>query len=149
MKSIRLFTLAASALLLSGCVHPQIVSSYDALRSALQSGDRVEIAGSAGIVTGTVETVSADSIVVMSGSARREIPRAAIARLEKQERTVRRGALMGLAIGGGTGAHRGSAMQRRRLCGDSHGRTAARSSAAIGAAAGARPRATLIYVAHR
>ena len=51
-------------------------------------------------MSGSLEEVSADSVIVSSEGARRDFSRQAIVRLEKLERMRRRSALKGLAIGG-------------------------------------------------
>jgi len=160
VKSVgRALALMSAAFLQTGCVHPQTIGSYDELRSALKPGDRVEVTTSAGaasarsaVVSGDVEAVSADAVTIVSDGERRVISRPTIAQLDKMERTWRRGMLMGLAIGGGTSA----AVAGFSDCG--MGRTSCPGTRAsgiaggaligigIGAAVGAKPRTTLIYV---
>lgn len=163
MKSVvGAFTLMGAAFLQTGCVHPQMIGSYDELRGVLKPGDRVEVTASAGPVSSgsepvssNVEAVSADAITIVSEGARRVIARPTIAQIDKMERPWRRGMLMGLAIGGGTGA----AMAGFSDCG--LGRTScpgtrvggivgsALLGIGIGAAVSAKPRATLTYEANQ
>jgi hypothetical protein len=153
MRSVGLFSLIMSAFLLAACVHPQIVGSYEALRARLKPGDGVELIASAGRVSGTVETMTADSIVVISEGSRREFLRGDVSRVEKIDRPWRRSAVKGLLIGGGTGAAIAAFSDCRAgeiSCGGMRVGGAAGSALiglGIGAVAGARPRATIIYVA--
>jgi len=153
MKSVRSFPLLISALLLSGCAHPPVISSYASLRAALVPGDHVVVTASAAPVPGVVEAVSGNSLTITSDHARREFPRETIARVEKLERPWRRTTLTGLAIGGGTGAAIAGFSDCRAgetSCGGTRASGIAGSAlvgVGIGAAAGAKLRATLIYVA--
>ena len=72
-----------SAVLLTGCVHPRIVSSYADLRIVLKPEDRIVVTTSAGPVSGVVvEAMSADSVTTTSDHARREISRERITRVD-------------------------------------------------------------------
>ena len=146
-------------LLLSGCAHPRVVRSYDELRPLLNPGDRIEVTVSGGIaaalaarVSGAVETTSADSLTIVTGGARRAIPESAIERLEKLDRVWRRDALIGAAIGGGTGAAIAGFSDcpaGETSCGGTRLAGTAGSAlvgAGIGAAVGAKRRPTLVYL---
>ena len=95
--------LLAAAVGLSGCAHPRYISSYESLRAALHPGDRVEVITAADALSGIVATISTSSVTVVNGGTRRDIPRAAIVRLQKLDRPWRHVAAVGLAVGGGTG----------------------------------------------
>jgi hypothetical protein len=144
--------LVVSAILLAGCAHPRIVRSYEELRTALKPADRIELTASSGVVSGAVESMSADSLTVASDAGRRDIPWATIARLEKQERLGRRSALIGLAIGAGSGAAIATFSDCRAgensCTGTRVGGTVGTAvvGMGIGAVAGMAPRTTLIYV---
>ncbi len=104
MRLIGAVPVFAFALGLSGCVHPKLITSYESLRAALHPGDAVEVTTSTGMRSGVVDTMSADSLTIVSGGARRAIPRAAIVRLQETRRFWRHDAAIGAATGGGTGA---------------------------------------------
>ena len=129
------------------------------MRGALKPGDRVEVTASADPasarsepISGDVEVVSADAVTIVSDGARRVISRPTIAELDKIERPWRRGMLMGLAIGGGTGAaiagFSDCGLGRTSCPGTSAGGIAGSAlvGIGIGAAVSAKPRTTLIYV---
>jgi hypothetical protein len=140
-------------LLLSGCAHahPLTIGSYEELRTVLKSGDRVEIITSAGAHSGTVESVAADSLTILTDGARHQITETAIARLKRRERLVRRSALNGLAIGMGMGAAIATfsdCMAGETSClGTRISGTLVIASvgAGLGAAAGLKSQTTLIY----
>jgi hypothetical protein len=143
----------ASILLVSGCAHPQTVRSYEELRTRLHAGDRVNVTTSAGSVSGSVQQISPDALIVSSDSDRRAFSPPTIVRLERLERTRRRSTLKGLAIGGGTGtlmALLSDCKAGQTSCDGARVAAVAGGAgigAAIGAAAGGRYHATLVYAA--
>ncbi len=154
MSRVPPFLAIAPFLLLTACAHPHVVQSYDQLRAALAAGDYVEVTTSAQRVPGVMAAASADSLRLDVGGARREIPRTAILRVERLERLWRRSTLIGLGVGAGAGAAIAGFSDcpggEIISCGTTRAVGVAATAlvgAGIGAAAGAKRRVTLIYVA--